>query len=248
MKYLLPTLLFVITLFSCSEPEYNNRYDASQISRIPYGERGTLVAGNYSGQGLVTNVAGTTVDVEGVVVVDAMSISGTVNVPLGSSLIVNDLTNVGGGGSLVVKGSIITNTFTQVGNTCVYLGSIKAAGKFTIGGGTTLYLSKSEIEASELVITGHIKATDPANTNSWYSVIDLKGSKYLNRGGGTNVCGPVVLNGDNDQGASGIALSDVTSTVIAADSLFKSRYGIDNASNLYRYTDNCTPSTTNHCN
>lgn len=248
MKPTFSALLFIFILFSCAEPEYDTRYEASEISRIPYGERGTLVSGNYTGQGLITNVAGTTVDIEGIVVVDAMSISGKVNVPLGSSLIVNNLTNVGGGGSLVVKGSVITNTFTQVGNTCVSLGSIKAAGKFTIGGGTTLYLSKSEIEAAELVITGNIQAVDLANVTSWYSVIDLKGSKYLNRGGGTNVCGPVVLNGNNDQGASGVLLSDVSANILATDSLIKASYGIDDTCKLYRYTDSCTPLATHSCN
>lgn len=248
MKNLLPIFVSLILLFSCSEPEYDTRYEASEISRISYGERGTLVSGNYSGQGLITNVAGTTVDIEGIVVVDAFSISGKVNVPLGSSLIVNDLTNVGGGGNLVVKGSVITETFTQVGKTCISLGSIKASGKFTIGGGTTLYLSKSEIEASELVITGNIQAVDLANVTSWYSVIDLKGIKYLNRGGGTTVCGPVVLNGNNDQGSSGINLSDVTSTVLSTDSLIKPNYGINDTCKLYRYSDSCTPLSTHSCN
>ena len=91
-------------------------------------------------------------NISGVVIVDAITMSGKVNVPKGSTLIVNDLVNVGGGANLVVQGMVIAKTFTQIGNTCVSYGAIKTSERFTIGGGTTLFLTKSEIEASELMI------------------------------------------------------------------------------------------------
>lgn len=247
MKYLFTTLALGLLFLACSD-DPSNVYQANQIHTIPYGGTGILASGNYSGQGTVTNVAGTTVNIEGVVYVDAITMSGKVNVPFGSTLIVNDLTNVGGGANLVVKGTIRTKTFTQVGKTCVTFGAIKASGRFTIGGGTTLYLTKSEIEADEMVITGHIEATTNNATKDWFSMVDLKGSKYLNRGGGTNICGPLLFNSDDDQGASGVSIDDVTSTALSQEVDVRATFGLSDTSKLYQYSDNCTPLAFSNCN
>ena len=248
MKYLFSSLIFILFITSCSD-DLNGVYQANEIHTIPYGGTGTLAAGNYSGQGAITNVAGTTVNIEGVVVVDAIGMSGKVNVPFGSTLIVNDVTQVGGGANLVVHGTVQTQTFTQIGNTCVTFGAIRASGKFTIGGGTTLFLTKSEIEASELVIVGNIEAITNNVTTDWYSMADLKGIKYLNRGGGTKICGPLLFNTNNDQGASGISLGDVTASALVIEPNVRTTFNlVDPAATLYQFSDNCTPLAVGICN
>tara|TARA_B110000211_G_scaffold211183_1_gene249840 strand:+ start:1771 stop:2517 length:747 start_codon:yes stop_codon:yes gene_type:complete len=248
MKYLLSSLLFVLLFSACSD-DTSDVYQANEIHRIPYGGTGTLAAGNYTGQGAITNVAGTTVNIEGVVIVDALGMSGKVNVPLGATLIVNDVLTVGGGANLVVRGTVVTETFTQIGNTCVTFGAIRASGKFTIGGGTTLFLTKSEIEASELVIVGNIEAITNNVTTDWYSMADLKGSKYLNRGGGTKICGPLLFNTNDDQGASGVSMSDVTTSALVIEPLVITTFDLVNpTATLYQYSDNCTPLAVGVCN
>ena len=97
MKRFFLTLFISLSLFSCRVEESKPVYTASNIHRIPYGETGTLAAGNYTGKGVVTNAAGTTVIIEGVTTVDALSILGKVIIPRGTVLIANNLVNVGGG-------------------------------------------------------------------------------------------------------------------------------------------------------
>jgi predicted acyltransferase (DUF342 family) len=248
MKYLLSSLLFVLLFTGCADKE-TGTYQANQIHTIPYGGTGTLGAGNYTGQGTITNVAGTTVNIQGTVVIDAIAIVGKVYVPFGSTLIVNTLTNVGGGANLVVHGTVITQTFTQVGNTCVTFGAIKASGRFTVGGGTTLFLTKSEIEASELVVVGNIEAITNNVASNWYSMADLKGAKYLNRGGGTSICGPLLFNTNVDLGASGVSLVDVTTTALSLENEVRNTFGLaDSEATLYQYDDNCTPLSVGICN
>jgi hypothetical protein len=248
MKYLLNGLLFVLLFSACSD-DTSGVYQANEIHTIPYGGTGTLGAGNYTGQGTITNVAGTTVNIEGTVTVDALSMSGKVNVPFGAVLIINDVVVVGGGANLVVRGTVITKTFTQVGNTCVTFGAIRASGKFTIGGGTTLFLTKSEIEASELVIVGNIEAITNNVTADWFSMADLKGAKYLNRGGGTKICGPLLFNTNDDQGASGVSIDDVTSAALVIEQNVRITFNLaDPQATLYQYSDNCTPLAVGVCN
>jgi len=248
MKYFFTSLALVLLFSACSDDEASNVYQANQIHTIPYGGTGILASGNYSGQGTVTNVAGTTVNIEGVVYVDAITMSGRVNVPFGSTLIVNDLTNVGGGASLVVNGTIRTKTFTQIGSTCVNFGAIKATGRFTVGGGTTLYLTKSEIESNELVIIGNIEATTNNASKNWFSMVDLKGNQYLNRGGGTKICGPLLFNANDDQGASGVSMDDVTDSALSIEVNVRTTFSLSDAAILYQYTDDCTPLAVGKCN
>jgi len=239
-------LLFVvltITLFACRQDEYQTVYSASEIHRIPYGQTGTLAAGNYTGQGNLTNVAGTSVNIEGVTTIDALSVGGDVNIPKGAVLIVNDVLNIGGGAHIDVKGTLITKTLTQVGNVYLNSGYIEVNGKYTIGGGTTLYIANSQVEVDEFVIIGHIQGIHNAVTEAanWYSLIELTGSKLLNRGGGTNVCGPVLFSDSNDNGASDAVLVDVTNEAVANNEFIKTVYGLSSEAPLYQYNDNCTP-------
>lgn len=250
MKPIIIAIASIFLITSCAQEE-SNVYSATQIHTIPYGGSGILASGDYTGQGTITNTAGTTVSIEGLVIIDAISIVGTIEVPTGSTLMVHNLTNVGGGASLkVTGGSVLTQTFTQVGNTCVSLGSIKASGKFTIGGGTTLYLSSSEIEASELVIVGNVQAISNAVSEAanWFSVADLHTLKYLNRGGGTSVCGPLLFNTNSDEGASGIDMIDFSNEADSINSNLRTVYGLVDTIPLYMYNDNCTPLNALICN
>ena len=248
MKNTFIALFFILLFTSCSD-EVNDVYQANEIHRIPYGGTGTLAAGNYTGQGAITNVAGTTVNIEGIVTIDAISMSGKVNVPFGSVLIVNNLVNVGGGANLVVNGSVVAKTFTQVGNTCVTFGSIRASGRFTIGGGTTLFLTKAEIEASELIIVGNIEATTNNLSKDWFSMADLKGIKYLNRGAGTRICGPLLFNTNDDKGTSGSSLEDVTSSSLLIEENLRTTFNLaDTSAILYQFSDSCIPLAVGVCN
>ncbi len=255
MKILYPVFLFIFLLTSCAKEEdevslNNSKYTASHLHQIPYGTSGTLASGNYSGQGNVVNSAGTRVVIEGTVTVDALSSSGTVYVPEGATLIVNTVMTVGGGASMDVHGTLITQTYTQVGNTFLSEGKITVKGKYTIGGGTTLYMENAEVEAMELVVVGHIKAIENNLTQlaNWYSMIELTGSQYLNRAGGTKVCGPVLFNAADDQGASGVAMQDVSSNAVTNNASVKVVYGLSQDAILYQYEDGCAglPAMPNH--
>jgi hypothetical protein len=162
-------------------------------------------------------------------------------VPQGATLIVNGIMTVGGGAAMDVHGTVITQTYTQVGNTFLSSGKIVTKGKCTIGGGTTLYMENSELETSELVVVGNIQAIENGVTQAanWYSMIELTGAQYLNRGGGTKVCGPVLFNVNSDQGASGIALKDVSSNAMTNNASVKLVYGLVQETILYQYADGC---------
>lgn len=244
MRVILPLVLLVFLVFSCKEEEPEEVvYTPGNIHTIPYGGEGVLSSGNYSGQGTVTNVAGTKLIIDGLVTIDALSASGVVYVPAGSVLTVNSVTQLGGGSTLDVHGTLITQTYSQVGNTYLTSGKIDVNGKFTIGGGTTLFLENSKVEANELVIVGHIQAVENALTRAtnWYSIIELTGAQYLNRGGGTKVCGPVLFSGNNDQGASGVAMNKVTTVALENNSNLKENFSLTPTTELYQYSDNCQP-------
>lgn len=244
MKYLVSLSVLVLLFSSCSkeeEEESDGVYTATTVHNIPYGQTGTLSNGDYTGQGNVTNTAGTKVIIDGTVTVDALSSSGSVYVPEGSTLVVKSVMTVGGGANMDIHGTLITQTYTQVGNTYMTNGKLAVSGKFTIGGGTTLYMENSEVETSELVVVGHIQAIENPVTQAanWYSMIELTGAKYLNRGGGTKVCGPVLFNGNADQGASGISMSDVSAQAVSNNAAVKVVYGLPQETVLYQYADNC---------
>ena len=92
------------------------------------------------------------------------------------------------------------------------------------------------------MIIGHIQAIDNSTTKAgkYYSMIEFTGPKYLNRGGGTQVCGPVLFSVSSDQGASGIELSDDSATALQNNADLRSDYGLSESTLLYRYQDNCT--------
>jgi len=73
-------------------------------------------------------------------------------------------------------------------------------------------------------------------------MIDLKGVKYLNRGGGTKVCGPLLFNTNDDQGASGVLLDDITTSALLIELNVRTTFNLsDTSAALYQFSDNCTP-------
>ena len=97
-----------------------------------------------------------------------------------------------------------------------------------------------------MVLIGDIKnpENDFTKSTNIYSVIESIETKYLNRSGGTKVCGPVLFTTTNDQGASGISLSDVTTTAVKEQPKLQTLYNLDDkTSTYYQYQDNCTPLT-----
>lgn len=245
MKHLLYFSAFALLLFGCRiDDDTQSVYSASNLHRIPFGQTATLASGNYTGQGNVTNVSGTTVNLQqGVTTLDAFSIGGRVNVPAGATLIINDVANVGGGARLDVNGFLSARTLTQVGDIRLSSGKMDVNGRYTIGGGTTLYIANSQVEVSELVITGNIQCIDNAFTRvaNWYSLIELTDNKVLNRGGGTNVCGPLLFTTDNDAGSTDATLTNVTNQAIANNANVKAIYGLRDTAQLFQYNDDCTP-------
>lgn len=245
MKHLLHFSAIALLLFGCQiDDDVQSVYSASNLHRIPFGQTGTLASGNYTGQGSVTNVSGTTVNLQqGITTLDAFSIGGRVNVPVGATLIVNDVVNVGGGARLDIDGFLSAKTLTQVGDISLSSGKIDVNGRYTIGGGTTLYIANSQIEVSELVITGNIQCIDNAFTRvaNWYSLIELTDNKVLNRGGGTTVCGPLLFNSDDDTGSTDATLTDVTNQAVANNGNVKAIYGLADTAKLFQYNDACTP-------
>ena len=243
MKKIVFGAFILLALAACKKDKTHKVDSPTEVSQIPYGEEGELESGNYTGEGTVTNVAGTTVSIEEDVTIDALSISGKVIVPTGATLTVIGELNVGGGASIEVKGTLICGTYTQVGNSFVKNGKLDVNGKYTIGGGTTLYLENSEVECNELVIIGHIQAVENESTSqgNYYSMIELTGNKYLNRGGGTTVCGPVLFTLNTDQGASGVQMDDITNTALTNNAALRTTYGLGDNVLLYQYQESCTP-------
>ena len=243
MKKLLFILFTLTVLTSCEEEQNQTDYSASEIHRIPYGQTGTLIPGDYTGQGTVTVAAGTTVNIDGITTIDGLAMTGKVHVPSNAVLIVNGPLNVGGGTNLDVEGTVLTADLIQVGNVYLNNAFVAVDNRYTIGGGTTLYTANSQIEASELIITGNIQGIDNLITQAtnWYTLFELTGSQYLNRGGGTTVCGPVLFNHDHDLGSSGIGMTNVTDDALDFNPFLKIIYGLPETAKLYEYYDVCTP-------
>ena len=243
MKSILSCVFLSILIFSCSkEDATGNEYTATEIHNIPYGEQGVLKEGNYSGKGATTNAVGTTVTVQGDVTVDALNAAGAVVVPVGAILTVNGEMRVSGGAKLDVRGVLICQSFNQIGNTYLSNAAMKVNGKYSLGGGTTLFMQNSQLEVDQLVIVGHIKAVDNLVTQAanWYSMIELTGVKYLHRGWGTSICGPVLFNDNNDVGGADGNLVDVTDAAVAKNTALKTIYGLPTDAKLYQYDNACT--------
>jgi len=247
-KYFLLVIAAIVFLSSCRKEEPNviypiNYYSGSDISQIPDGGTGYISNVDMSGQGNMVNVGNTTVIISGNVKMDALTVNSKVVVTEGAVLTLNNQIQVSGGAELIVLGKVVTPVLTQ--NSSLYLdgGEITVTNKYTISGGATLYIQNSVVHVDQMVVIGGIQAIQNSYTESTnvYSVIESIGTKYLNRAGGTVVCGPVLFTNNNDQGASGASQTDVTSSVLSSKPNIRTLYNLSAGSVFYKYSDVCTP-------
>ena len=94
-------------------------------------------------------------------------------------------------------------------------------------------------------VTGIALFVDVTDKN----VINLKGIKYLNRGAGTRICGPLLFNTNKDKGTSGFSLEDVTSSALLIEENLRTTFNLaDTSAILYQFSDNCSPLAVGVCN
>lgn len=240
-------LPLILLFFACRKDEPDVIYPAyfynENVDQIPDGGTGYLQDVDLSGKGNLTNRANTTLIIDGNVKVDALSVIGKVILTEGSTLTLNNQLQVSGGAEMVVLGEIKTETLTQIGDLFLDEGEMLVKGKYTISGGTTLYMQNAYVEVDEMVIIGEIQAVENEYTKGTnvYSVIHSIESKYLNRAGGSVVCGPVLFTTDNDQGASGQNMEDVTTEAINDKTNLRDIYSLSADDSLYKYQDVCSP-------
>lgn len=209
---------------------------------VPDGGTAVIDGGDLSGAGLLTNKATTTWIIRGRVKLADLSVIGKVIIDPGAVVEVTGLINVAGGAHFINQGQIICKDLTQVGDILLTGSSTTVTNQFTIGGGTTTYLQNSKLTVRDLRISGGITAleNDATRNGNIYSVIYFSSGAYLNRGGGTHICGPVLFTYNGDVGGSGVAMTDVTTAALAAKPTLKSIYGLPDVT-LYQYEDQGCP-------
>ncbi len=248
-------LLTIVSLFlatSCrkNEPDviYPHQayyYTSGNVHTIPDGQTGYLANVNLAGQGNQTVVHNTTLIINGNVTMDALTVTGKVVIAENASLTVTGTTTVVGGGDFIVLGKINTNVLTQTGDTYLNGGEITVFNKYTIVGGSTLYIQNASVHVDELIVTGNIQhpQNDFTQSNHVYSVIESIETEYLFITSGAGICGPVLFTTNDDKGSSGISFSDVSASVLANKPTIKSIYGLDNTTLFHDYQSTCTPLT-----
>ena len=166
---------------------------------------------------------------------ESLTVNGTAIVSEDANLTLTNQIQVSGGGKLVVLGTITTPTFTQIDDVFLDEGDITITGKYTIGGGATLYLQNSAVHVHEMVIIGDIQhpENDYTKSTNIYSVIESISTKYVNRGGGTIVCGSVLFTTNNHTGASGISMNDVSSKILLEQPKIKEIYNLSDITTNY---------------
>ncbi len=248
IKLIMHRILFMVlgvaalSLASCKrdEPTVYFPYQNGEIHTIPDGGTGIVSNVDLSGKGAQTNTATTTVVIDGTVTMDALTGNGTVRVPAGDTLIINDQFQMSGGSNLIVEGVVITKTFSQIGDVYMNNAQVYVSDQYQVSGGCTAYMRNSAVEASKLIIIGNVVGIEDTGYYA-YNVLRSTGLKYLNRAGGSSVCGPVVLTNNNDQGASQMDLNDVSAEVKQKDAVLFEKYTALGDSLLYKYEDACAP-------
>ncbi len=235
------------TISSCSNRK-NNPPPAYYYTNVPDGGTAIIDNANLDNQGLLVNRSTTTWVIRGNVVMDDLSISGKVVIDPGANVRVKGTVTIGGGAKLQVNGALTATNITQTGDAFFNGGNVTISNLYTIGGGTTTYLQNSRVTVNDLRILGAITGlvNDVTKNGNVYSVFYFYGNSiYLNRAGGTSVCGPVLFTYNNDLGASGIKLNEVTATALNAKPNLKTIYQLPDNSLLYQYADqNCSPKST----
>lgn len=243
MSIVLLCLIILVLLASCT----SKHDDPGPFAywNVPPGGTAVIENANLTGKGLLTNKANTTWIIRGTVVMDDLSIIGRVIMAEGAILHVHGLINIAGGANFTVQHQLTCATFTQTGNVFFNAADARVSGQYNAAGGTAIYLENSVVRVEDLRLQGAVYAIENDHTQSTnvYSVFHFTGDAlYLNRAGGTTVCGPVLLTYDNDQGSSGVALNDVTSQALDAQPDLPAIYGLPAETTFFRYADQgCEP-------
>lgn len=240
------SILLLSTLFaffSC-----NHRVESPYVVdplNLQDGQTGYVNNADLSGKGLIVNRANTTIIFSGNIVLDDLSVIGNVLVAPNSTLTVKGLLNVAGGAKLKIEGNVITKDLTLVGEMFVNQSLLTVTGQLTAGGGTNTYLQNGYIRVNDFRILGNIYTlqNDFTTVTNGYSLVEMIGSKYLNRAGGSVMCGPLLFNSDDDKGASGVEMKSVLPSNDFKDAKNKNPYSQSDSVKFYQYGDVCTPKT-----
>lgn len=218
---------FSFVVFSCSSDDNGTtNYQSNNITQIPQGGTGTLSNTDLTNSGVQTNIANTTVNIDGDVVVDDFAVHGTLVVPEDDNLTVNGDLVIGGGANMEISGTVTTENLTIIGDLFTTNAQVTVTNKLTIGGGITLYTNNSLFNVKELVIIGHILS----DSTEEHSVFNLTDVKSFHRADGTNVCGPIAYNSNQNLGASPISLVALDTTT---RNFINEKYFINNNSYYY---------------
>lgn len=212
-------------------------------TNVPDGGTYVFNGGDLTNRGLLINRSATTWIIRGNVIMDDLSVEGKVIVDPASTLTVHGTLTVGGGAHFQNLGQVTCTNFTQTGDVFLNGSNTTITNQFTVGGGTTTYFQNSKVNVRDLRIIGAIVGlqNDATQNGNVYSVIHFTSGAYLNRGGGTKVCGPVLFTYNGDMGGSGVAMSDVTTAALNAKSNLRTIYGLPDAT-FYQWNDqNCAP-------
>lgn len=244
-KLIYSTACILVILFTNACHRKKDTPAPYNYANVPDGGTAVIENSNLSGNGLIVNKANTTFVLKGNVVLDDLSIIGNVVIESGADVQVKGLVNIAGGAKLTLRGKLSCTNFTQIGNIYLSGAHLIVTNQFTNSGGTKVYLENSKISVEDLRILGSIVAlqNDATKNGNIYSLIYFTGTDlYLNRAGGTTICGPVVFTYNNDMGASQVKTTKINDTVITAKSNFFTLYSIPDTESLYQFDDqNCTP-------
>jgi hypothetical protein len=74
-------------------------------------------------------------------------------------------------------------------------------------------------------------------------MVEMIGNQYLNRAGGSILCGPLMFNTKNDSGSSGVDMTKISPDAAFPKTKNTNPYLQNNATEYYKFNDNCTPLT-----
>ena len=240
MKLNIIALVFTLSCFySCSERvESPKFYDPSQLQD---GQTGIIENVDLSGKGQILNKANTTVVFIGNVIVDDLTVIGKVILAENSTLTIKGLLTVAGGAKLQLNGNVAVQNLTLVGDLFINSSILTVSGQFTAAGGTNTFFQNGLLRVNDCRILGNLYAlqNDFTEKTNGYSMVELIGIKYLNRAGGSVVCGPLLWNSNADQGTSGVEFNEVKPKDEFKNAVVVNPYGFNNDTKFYKYSDIC---------
>lgn len=247
MKKIIYFTFLVVALYNTACKKKQNNPEPYNYTNVPDGGTAVIENTNLINKGLIQNNANTTFLIKGNVSMDDLSVIGNVVIEQGAKVEVKGLVNIAGGAKLTLKGKLTCKNFTQIGDVSLSNATLTIEEQFTNSGATKLYLENSLVSTQDLRILGNIIALENDNTKNGnvYSCIYFTGNnKYLNRAGGSSICGPVVFTYNQDMGASGVKMLEISAEIVKAKSTFYEIYSLPNTEKIYQYNDqNCNPTT-----